>query len=113
MRFDAAFDEVRRVGEPWGGNWAEMRRRWLAGEALDGWETQEAAFSRFGAGVGRALAESADAIVSTHGLVLTNWLVRRGLVPEAQAVAFWEDLAFPDLLLVDLDRQQVSRPSGP
>ncbi|WP_417556319.1 NUDIX domain-containing protein [Microbacterium sp.] len=78
----------------------DARRAWVAGRLdsrHDGWETPDAAARRFHHGL---LAHPAEhLIVSTHGMVLTAWIVAMGLVrPGDAAVAFWESLAFPDII---------------
>lgn len=102
---DTRFDEVRR-DEPFDDDFRPRRRAWVEGR-LDvrhsGWETPSKAASRFDEAV-RAYATRADRLViGSHGMVITAWLSLIGRVqPGVAAGRFWEALAFPDLLVVDL-----------
>ena len=80
---------LREAARPaaWDQAYHETARRYLAGEALEGWEPHADVVERFGA------AARGD-IVVTHGLALTLWLAVRGWVGES--VEFWEALTFPD-----------------
>lgn len=98
---DARFDEVARGDEPFDGDFRRRRREWVEGTAHDGWESQPAAATRFAEGVAAALDRAeldgrAAAVIASHGMVLTNWLVHAGYVPPAEAGEFWSDLRLPD-----------------
>ncbi|MEY2473738.1 MAG: hypothetical protein QOK28_3067 [Actinomycetota bacterium] len=83
-----AFCEVTR---PWyddGDAMARDAQRWFAGETVDGWERFEAAVDRFAAGV------LTDAVIVTHGTVMTAWLLSASFVTDP--FAFWRDLRMPD-----------------
>ncbi len=109
---DDRFDEVSRAGEPWGGDFRRLRQLYVSGVPHSGWEDPADAADRFQAGVEAALSGTCggvDVVVATHGMVLTTWLVSRGLVARSEAAAFWSDLAFPDCLRVDPDGRCWSR----
>lgn len=101
---DPRFGEVRRPGEPFGGDFRERRRAWVEGRLdarHDGWELPEEAAERFGAGVA-AHAGSLPLVVVSHGMVMTAWMVATGrLARGAAAGEWWARLAFPDLVRVD------------
>lgn len=105
---DARFGEVRRPDEPWSDGWRAPRRAWVEGVAQPGWETAADVAARFDAAVADALAAAVaagrpDLVAATHSMVLTCWLVHRGVVPAGAAAAeFWDALRLPDLLAVDL-----------
>jgi len=96
---DARFREADREERVHDG-FRDARRAWVAGR-LDqrhrGWEAPETAAHRFHEGL---LAHAAEhLVVGTHGMVLTAWMVDQGLIaPGDEAVAFWEALAFPDVI---------------
>jgi broad specificity phosphatase PhoE len=102
---DPRFDEVQR-DEPFDDEFPSRRRAWVEGE-LDarhaGWETPWEAGVRFDEAV-RSHAEQGPLLVCSHGMVMTAWLVHRGVVqPGSTAGRFWDALAFPDLVEVDVD----------
>jgi broad specificity phosphatase PhoE len=102
VALDARFNEVSRVGEPWQDNFRQLRRAYVEGVQHPGWEPHQDAADRFDAGVRDALSEAAGrpVVIATHGMVMTRWLVSRGLVPADRAGPFWTDLRFPDCLAV-------------
>ena len=90
----AAFDEVTR---PWFDDRSELEEamaRYFAGAPLSGWEPLAEATARFERGV-HDLAEG-DAVVVTHGTVMSAWLSASGRI--ADAIAFWSSLRMPDAL---------------
>lgn len=100
---DPRFNEVSRVGEPWEGGFRELRRAYVDGAQHPGWEPHREVADRFDAGVRAALAAAggAPAVIATHGMALTCWLVSRGAVDGDAAGEFWAGLRFPDCLLVE------------
>jgi broad specificity phosphatase PhoE len=110
---DRRFNEVIRVGEPWEGNFRELRRQYVEGVGHSGWEPYAMAAERFEAGVSAVLKEAAvserPAVIATHGMVMTTWLVSRGAVLQSAAGDFWSDLRFPDCLIVDSHGLSVRR----
>ncbi len=101
---DARLGEVCRPPEPIGDGHRAVRRDWVAGR-LDqrhrGWESPSHAASRFAAAI--AEHRSDTMVVATHGMVLTAWLVSIGHVEGGQPAArFWEAMALPDVVVVDL-----------
>ncbi|WP_309129262.1 histidine phosphatase family protein [Microbacterium sp.] len=102
---DARFREVDRVEAVHDG-FREARRAWVTGvldSRHEGWEHPDAAARRFHEGL---LAHPAEhLVVGTHGMVLTAWMVARGLVaPGAPAAAFWEALGLPAVVELGAER---------
>jgi len=110
-RTDGRLGEVRRVGEPWDGDYLQLRRAYVGGRHHPGWEPHEAVEARFQSAVDEhdARADGAPVVVCSHGMAMTRWLVSVGLLDPGQAVSFWEDLRFPDCLVVAEQRQSVQR----
>lgn len=101
-RCDPRFAEVRRPLEPFGGEVRARRGAWVAGrldERHEGWETPAQAAARFAEGVA---AYRDDLVVATHGMVMTAWLVVAGHVSPDAAEAFWRELSFPELIVVEV-----------
>lgn len=98
---DAGFDEVQR-SEPVDAEYLDRRRAWVRGEPdarHEGWESFADVGARMDAAIVRLRADSM--IIGTHGMALTAWLVRAGLVaPGAAAVGFWSSLAYPHVIEV-------------
>jgi broad specificity phosphatase PhoE len=84
---DARLREVARPAA-WDEGYRDTALRYVAGEALAGWEPHEAVVARFAAACG------AGDVIVTHGLAMTLWLASEGLV--AARGPFWAQLAFPD-----------------
>ena len=102
LRLDHRFGEVVRPGEPFDDDYMNRRLAWVVGRPDDRhntWETPEQAARRFQQGIDDL---EGDVVVATHGMVLTAWLVSRGVImPGAEAGAFWTELAFPDVVTTD------------
>ncbi len=99
---DRRFGEVHRVGEPFGGNFRELRRSYVDGVDHAGWEPRAEVAARFDAAIEEhlALAGERTLVVATHGMALTIWLTARaGLANPGE---FWAALRFPDLVPVTL-----------
>ncbi len=103
-RAEPRVGEVRR---PWidDGDYAAVAVRYLKGEAIDGWESQQAVRSRLDA----ALMGHGDgrAVCVTGGLAMTVWLA--SMWPDLDVETTWRDLTFPDAWLLDLERGQLQR----
>jgi broad specificity phosphatase PhoE len=99
---DARFNEVERVGEPWEGDYRELRRAYVDGAEHAGWEPHAAVVARFDVGLRAhaALAGGRPLVVASHGMAMTLWVA--GTSGLAGAGAFWESLAFPDARAVPL-----------
>jgi len=110
-RTDVRLREVGRVGEPWGGDYLQLRRAYVGGRRHPGWEPHEAVEARFQSAVDEhdARADGAPVVLCTHGMALTRWLVSAGLIDPGEAGSFWEDLRFPDCLFVAEHRHSVER----
>jgi broad specificity phosphatase PhoE len=108
---DARFNEINRVDEPWEGNFRELRRLYVEGLTHPGWEPRADAGARFEAGVTDALQldDRCPVVIATHGMVLTTWLVSRGVVELADAGGFWSDLRFPDCFHLAADGSSLIR----
>jgi len=98
LHIDDNFGEVQRV-EPFDDHHHSRRLAWVRNELDDrhiGWETPSQAAVRFQAGLD---AIDDDVVVATHGMVMTAWLVARGIVePGQSAGACWIRLTFPALV---------------
>lgn len=106
---DARFGEIRREGEPFHGNFRELRLAYVEGADHVRWEPRADAVARFDAAVLEHAARTGDRplVVATHGMVLTVWLTARlGLTAPGE---FWADLRLPDALAVDLVAKSVAR----
>jgi broad specificity phosphatase PhoE len=103
---DERLDEVRRH-EPFDDDFRSRRRAWVEGRLDDrheGWEPPRAAAARFEEAVRAHGGPGASLVIGSHGMVITAWLVhRRRVRPGSEAAAFWESLAFPDLVELELD----------
>jgi broad specificity phosphatase PhoE len=106
---DPRFGEVHRVGEPWNGPYRELRRSYVEGAALPGWEPQGEVAARFDQAIAEFLVRAGGRplAVATHGMVMTVWLRSRDLVRSPGE--FWAALDFPDALVVDLSGRTVER----
>lgn len=113
MTRDPRFNEVGRGGEPWGGNFLELRREYVDGHAHPGWEPHDLAAERFDAGVAdfQRLAAGRPVAIATHGMILTAWLVSRGVMAAGGAGDFWSSLRFPDCIEVRPDGGSTIAPS--
>ena len=80
---DERLGEVQRPPR-WDGGYYERARRYVGGEAIDGWEPHAEVVDRF------AAAARDAGVVVTHGLAMTLYLA------PADPVRFWDELAFPD-----------------
>jgi broad specificity phosphatase PhoE len=84
LALDRRLGEVARPLAPDGETDRALARRYLGGEALDGWEPHAEVVARFA-----AAATDAEVVV-THGLAMTLYLA------PSDPVRFWEELTFPD-----------------
>ncbi|MGH8833465.1 MAG: histidine phosphatase family protein [Actinomycetes bacterium] len=109
---DARFNEVFRVGEPWEGEFRELRHAYVTGFDHDGWEPRADVARRFDAGVTEQLAVAGEVplVVASHGMAMTVWLTARiGLADPGE---FWAGLCFPDAHQVDLRAGTIRRLAG-
>jgi broad specificity phosphatase PhoE len=106
---DARFNEVWRVGEPWEGEFRELRRAYVTGTDHDGWEPRDEVARRFDAGITEQLALAGDVplVVASHGMAMTLWLTARGGLDDPGT--FWADLRFPDAHQIDLATGAIRR----
>ncbi len=113
---DAGFDEVRR-DEPFDEDFLARRLAWVSGEPDErhaGWETPQEAAARFGLALARHTAPDAPLVVASHGLVITAWLVHgRGRLDPSDAGRFWQNLAFPDVVELDVPDDRGGPPARP
>jgi broad specificity phosphatase PhoE len=108
------FGEIRREGEPFDGNFHELRLAYVSGTDHPLWEPRTDAVRRFDAALTDHLVRAAGRplVVGSHGMVLTLWRTARiGLDSPG---AFWSALRLPDVLIVDLAAGSVTRsePAG-
>jgi broad specificity phosphatase PhoE len=104
VRQDARFGEVQRA-EPFDDDFRSRRRGWVEGRLDDRqaeWESASDAAARFDATVNDYLELGRPLVIGSHGMVITAWLVRIGVVaPGRVAGDFWDALEFPDLIEID------------
>jgi broad specificity phosphatase PhoE len=104
---DERFNEVRREGEPWEGNYRELRRAYVEGADHPGWEARAAVAARFDSGINDHLTSDRPLVVASHGMAMTVWLTERIGLPDPGE--FWAGLRFPDAHGVDLERRAITR----
>ena len=108
LHIDDNFGEVQRV-EPFDDHHHSRRLAWVRNELDDrhiGWETPSQAAVRFQAGLD---AIDDDVVVATHGMVMTAWLVARGIVePGPSAGACWIRLTVPASSLLNERTNPIS-----
>jgi broad specificity phosphatase PhoE len=116
VQTDERFNEVTR-DEPYEGDFRTRRRAYVTGTDHAGWEPREQVMARFSEGVRRwtAQADGRPLVIASHGMAMTLWLTTT--VSLADPGTFWADLRLPDLLIVDMTGEQVTRsvyddPSG-
>lgn len=105
---DRRLGEVRRT-EEFNDDFRRLRRSYVCGAVIPGWEPQAGVARRFGAAAGEAIQRAGrrDVVLATHGMALTVWLTTA--ISLADPGSFWADLRFPDVLAVDLRAGTVAR----
>jgi len=107
--------DLREVERPWmDGDYAAIARRYLAGDAIDGWEPRAEALARVRGCIERIVTRHAglDIGIASHGLALTLYVSDLlGLDGEASG-RLWSSIAFPDLALVDPEARRMERSFG-
>lgn len=106
---DERFNEIWRHGEPWDGDFRELRRAYVDGIDHAGWEPRAEVAERFDHGIRAQLESAGDGplVVASHGMAMTLWLTRRIGLPDPGA--FWAGLQFPDAHVVNLEAGTVAR----
>jgi broad specificity phosphatase PhoE len=106
---DERFGEIRREGEPFDGNFHELRLAYVEGTDHPRWEPRLDAVRRFDSAISDhiLLAAGRPLVVASHGMVMTVWLTSR--IGLAAPGAFWSSLRLPDVFTVDLDGCGVER----
>ncbi len=106
---DPRFNEVERDGEPYGGDYRQLRLAYVAGTDHAGWEPRVRVVERFDAGIADHLARAGERtlVVASHGMAMTLWLSAR--VGLDDPTHFWTELSLPDAHLVDLAAGTVTR----
>jgi broad specificity phosphatase PhoE len=102
---DARFDEIARV-EAYEDDFRRQRRAYVEGTDLDDWEPRDEVVRRFGAGVAE-YAAGGPVVIASHGMAMTLWLT--ATIGLRDPGVFWEELRFPDALVVDLTAKTVVR----
>jgi broad specificity phosphatase PhoE len=101
VRIDPRLRETRG-GDRWDERHRELAARYVAGEALPGWEPQAEAVARSDAALRDAAATAAGPVgVVTHGRLLALWLASTAALPDP--AAFWDALRYPDAWQIELD----------
>ena len=108
---DPRLREVRRT-EQFNGDFRRLRRSYVSGADIPGWEPRREVVHRFAAAIGAATERAArrDVVAASHGMAITVWLA--ATLALADPSAFWADLSFPDVLVVDLEAATVTRPDA-
>jgi broad specificity phosphatase PhoE len=106
---DERFGEIRREGEPFEGNFRELRLTYVEGAAHPQWEPHADAARRFDAAVADHLARAGGRplVVGSHGMILTVWLTARIGLPSPGP--FWSAIRFPEAYAVDLAARTLDR----
>jgi broad specificity phosphatase PhoE len=107
--------ELCEVERPWmGEGYADAVRRYLAGEAIDGWDARGEALARVRGCIERIVErhQGLEAGVVSHGLALTLYLSDLlGLDAEA-AYQLWSGMSFPDVAELDPEARRMARSFG-
>jgi broad specificity phosphatase PhoE len=108
---DARLRDVRRT-EDFNDDFRRVRRSYVGGAVIAGWEPQTEVACRFGAAIEAAADHGGgrDVVVASHGMAMTVWLAKT--LRLADPGSFWAGLRFPDILLVDLRAGTVTRPDA-
>jgi broad specificity phosphatase PhoE len=113
---DTRLREVRRT-EEFHDDFRRVRRSYVEGAPIAGWEPRIEVARRFAAAIRAATDRAAtdraggrDVVVASHGMAMTVWLAET--MPLTDPGSFWADLRFPDLLVVDLQARTVTRPEA-
>ncbi|MEX1253271.1 MAG: histidine phosphatase family protein [Dehalococcoidia bacterium] len=104
--------DLREVERPWAGEgYRDLVRRYLAGEAVAGWEARAAALERVRRCVARINegAGGRDTAIVSHGLLLTLYLSDLLDLDSAAAYGQWEQIGFPDVALVEPESRRLVR----
>lgn len=105
---DERFNEVWRHGEPWDGDFRELRHAYVDGTDHPTWEPRDQVANRFESGITDHLASAAGRplVVASHGMAMTIWLTARIGLPDPGR--FWADLQFPDAHAIDLQSRIIT-----
>lgn len=112
LSIEPALGEVER---PWvDGDYKALARRYLLGEALEGWEPRAAALTRVRKAIDgiRAAHGEADVAVVSHGLVLSTYLSELLALDATRMVELWDGIGFPDYSIVDALARKLVKPFG-
>jgi broad specificity phosphatase PhoE len=108
--------DLREVG---GRSWTSedyraVVRRYLAGEAVAGWEPRAEALDRMHAAIDSIAQRHPDGHVAvvSHGLVLTLWLTDLLGLDAVGTLDLWNRIRFPDLAIVDPGARRLERDFG-
>jgi broad specificity phosphatase PhoE len=105
---DARLREVRRT-EEFSEDFRLLRRSYVSGAAIRGWEPRLEVARRFAAAIEGATARAGDrdVVAASHGMAMTVWLAETLRMTDPGS--FWADLRFPDALVVDPQAGTVTR----
>ena len=110
LRIDRDLREVD--GRPWSDDYRGDVRRYLAGEAVAGWEPRDEALARVREAVARIASAGEEAAIVSHGLVLTLYLADLQSLDADATFALWSSVRFPDVALVDVAAGRVLEAFG-
>jgi len=104
--------DLREVERPWvGEGYRDLVRRYLAGEAVAGWEPRAAALERVRRCVVKVIegAGGRDAAIVSHGVLLTLFLSDLLDLDSVAAYDQWDHIGFPDVAVVEPETRRVVR----
>ncbi len=107
--------ELREVERPWtDGDYADAVRRYLADEALDGWEPRDQALARVRSCIDGIVKrhEGVDVAIVSHGLALTLYVAALLDLDCDKAHQLWSHIRFPDVAVLDPVPGRLERAFG-
>jgi broad specificity phosphatase PhoE len=104
--------DMREVERPWvSEGYRDLVRRYLAGEAVAGWEWRAAALERARRCVAKVIAGAGgrDAAIVSHGMLLTLYLSDLLDLDSHAAYDQWDQIGFPDVAVVEPEARRLVR----
>jgi broad specificity phosphatase PhoE len=107
--------DPREVERPWvEGDYKDAVRRYLAGEALAGWEPRDRALARVRQCIDGIVRrhEERDVAVVSHGIALTLYVAALLDLDAGRAYDAWSRIRFPDVAILDPAARRLERAFG-
>jgi broad specificity phosphatase PhoE len=104
--------DLREVERPWASEgYRELVRRYLAGDAVPGWEPRAAALERVRRCAAKVIAAAGghDAAIVSHGVLLTLYLSDMLDIDRDAAYEQWDHIGFPDVAVVEPETRRLVR----